>query len=125
MRIFLSNKGHVRDSPGRGRESLLTNSQFCGELFPAPLAPAQNNDAWSRKRQLALPGSDAEYPPCPLPATCYFFDNLRKGNNALDAGAVEYEPVATAVLTVTSTRLAFTGVVRGTTQTSTLTGTAH
>jgi hypothetical protein len=63
--------------------------------------------------------------PRPLAPVTDFFDNLRKGNKAVDAGAVEYEPVATAVLTVTSTRLAFTGVVRGTTQTSTLTGTAN
>jgi hypothetical protein len=54
-----------------------------------------------------------------------FFGNLRKGNKVVDEGAVEYEPVATAVLTMTSTRLAFTGVVQGTTQPSTLTGTAN
>jgi hypothetical protein len=40
---------------------------------------------------------------------------LRKGNNAVDAGAVEYQPVATAVLNTTPTSLAFTGVVQGTT----------
>jgi hypothetical protein len=44
-----------------------------------------------------------------------FFGNLRKGNNAVDAGAVEYQPVATAVLNVTPTALTFTGVVQGTT----------
>ena len=49
----------------------------------------------------------------PLAPVTDFFVNLRKGNKAVDAGAVEYEPVATAVLTVTSTWLAFTGVVRG------------
>jgi hypothetical protein len=54
-----------------------------------------------------------------------FFGNLRKGNKAEDAGAVEYEPVATAVLIVTSTRLSFIGVARGTTQPSTLTFTAN
>jgi hypothetical protein len=38
---------------------------------------------------------------------------LRKGNNPVEAGAIEYQPVAT-VLNVTPTSLTFTGVVQGT-----------
>jgi hypothetical protein len=53
--------------------------------------------------------------PYTLAPSTDFFGNLRKGNKAVDAGAVEYQPVATPVLNVTPTALAFTGVVQGTT----------
>jgi Bacterial Ig domain len=44
-----------------------------------------------------------------------FFGNLRKTNNAVDAGAVEYATPAAASLRVTPTSLVFGNVVRGTT----------
>ena len=53
--------------------------------------------------------------PYALAPSTDFFGNLRKGNNAVDAGAVEYQPVATPVLNVTPTALAFTSVVQGST----------
>ncbi len=51
--------------------------------------------------------------PYSLAPSTDFFGNLRNGNNAVEAGAIEYQPVAT-VLNVTPTSLTFTGVVQGT-----------
>ena len=47
-----------------------------------------------------------------------FFGNARKTNNAVDAGAVEFQTPAIAVLSVTPTSLGFGNVVRGTTSTA-------
>jgi hypothetical protein len=50
-----------------------------------------------------------------------FFGNLRKGNSHVDAGAVEYVPVAGAVVAVTPTSLTFSAVAGSTSPAQTLT----
>jgi len=50
-----------------------------------------------------------------------FFGNPRKANNAVDAGAVEFQTPAFALLSVTPTPLAFGNVLQGTTRSLNLT----
>jgi hypothetical protein len=86
----------------------VTNA-ILGNYAQSPASPVNNYiPSTATANYAAAPATD-------------FFGNPRKGNNAVDAGAVEFQAAAGTVLSVTPSPLSFGNVATGATSTLTLT----